>query len=62
MTGGNQIMHQLIVEDLVFAPDMTPRQGKVGLLDAPGLGGELNRDAVERAAELYRRGNGYHDA
>jgi muconate cycloisomerase len=62
LTGGNQIMHQLLVEDLVSAPDMTPRQGKVGLLDASGLGVELNRDAVERAAELYRRDERHHHA
>ncbi len=62
LTDGNQIMHQLIVEDLVSAPDMTPRHGTVGLLDKPGLGIELNRDAVEHAAELYRRDESYHHA
>ena len=56
LTEGNQMMHQLLVEDLVAAPDLTPVAGKVGLLDKPGLGIELDRDAVARAAELYRRG------
>jgi L-alanine-DL-glutamate epimerase-like enolase superfamily enzyme len=56
LTDGNQIMHQLLVEDLVGAPDLAPRQGKLGLLDAPGLGVELDRDAVARAAERYDRG------
>jgi len=56
LTEGNQIMHQLLVEDLVAAPDLTPVAGKIGLLDKPGLGIELDRDAVARAAELYRRG------
>jgi L-alanine-DL-glutamate epimerase-like enolase superfamily enzyme len=55
LTDGNQIMHQLIVEDLVSAPDLTPRRGTVGLLGKPGLGIVLNRDAVEHAADLYRR-------
>jgi L-alanine-DL-glutamate epimerase-like enolase superfamily enzyme len=56
LTDGNQIMHQLLVEDLVTAPDLTPRQGKIGLIDGPGLGVELDRDAVGRAAERYRKG------
>lgn len=57
LTEGNQIMRQLLVEDLVSAPDLTLTQGKLGRLDGPGLGIELDRDAVERAAELYRRGS-----
>ena len=56
LTDGNQIMHQLLIEDLVDSPDLTPKRGKLGLLDAPGLGVELDRDAVARAAERYRRG------
>ncbi len=56
LTEGNQIMHQLLVEDLVSTPDLTPRQGKLGLFDAPGLGVELDRDAVARAAERYEKG------
>lgn len=62
LTDGNQIMHQLLVEDLVCAPDMTPRAGAVCLPDAPGLGIALNRDAVARAAELYRQDEGYQHA
>ena len=50
LTEGNQIMHQLLVEDLVSAPDLTLTQGKLGRLDGPGVGIELDRDAVERAA------------
>jgi L-alanine-DL-glutamate epimerase-like enolase superfamily enzyme len=49
-------MHQLLVEDLVTSPDLTPREGKIGLIEAPGLGVELDRDAVERAAERYEKG------
>jgi len=55
LADGNQIMHQLIVEDIIAAPDMTPRQGKIGLLDKPGLGFELDRDAVARARERVGR-------
>jgi len=51
LTDGNQIMHQLIVEDLISAPDITPRQGKIGLPQRPGLGFVLDREAVERAGQ-----------
>ena len=54
LTDGNQIMHQLLLEDLVSSPDLTPRRGKLALIDAPGLGVELDRDAVARAAERYQ--------
>jgi L-alanine-DL-glutamate epimerase-like enolase superfamily enzyme len=56
LTEGNQFMHQLLAEDLVSAPDLMPVKGKLGLFERPGLGVELDRDAVHRAAELYRRG------
>jgi muconate cycloisomerase len=62
LTDGNQIMHQLLVEDVLRAPDITPHQGKIGPLDRPGLGFELDRDAVARAAERYRRDEHYHHA
>jgi L-alanine-DL-glutamate epimerase-like enolase superfamily enzyme len=55
LTEGNQIMHQLITEDLVASPDLTPVRGKVGLLEEPGLGVELDRDAVARAAARYQQ-------
>ncbi len=60
LTEGNQIMHQLLTEDLVTKPDLTPARGKLGLIDGPGLGVELDRDAVERAAERYRSEERYH--
>jgi L-alanine-DL-glutamate epimerase-like enolase superfamily enzyme len=60
LTAGNQIMHQLLVEDLIAAPDLTPVRGRVGLLEKPGLGIELDRDAVRRAAELYEKDERYH--
>jgi muconate cycloisomerase len=55
LADGNQIMHQLLVEDIVTAPDLTPKAGKIGLIEAPGLGVELDRDAVARAAERYEQ-------
>ena len=58
LTDGNQIMHQLLVEDLVSTPDLTPIRGKLGSMDAPGLGVGLDTDAVARAAERYERAAG----
>jgi muconate cycloisomerase len=49
LTDGNQIMHQLLIEDVIAAPDITPRMGKIGLIGRPGLGFELDTDALERA-------------
>jgi L-alanine-DL-glutamate epimerase-like enolase superfamily enzyme len=60
LTDGNQIMHQLLDEDLVLSPDLEPVAGKIGPFEAPGLGVDLDRDAVARAAELYRRDERYH--
>lgn len=54
LADGNQIMHQLLAEDLIAAPDLTPRDGRLGPLAGPGLGFTLDPDAVQRAAERYR--------
>ena len=62
LTDGNQIMHQLLAEDLVASPDLTPRAGKIGLPERPGLGVTLDCDAVGRAAELYRKDDAFHHA
>ena len=51
---GNQYMNHLLTEDLVAAPDLTLRDGKLGISTLPGLGFELDEDAVARAAERYR--------
>jgi len=53
LTSGNQIMHQLLEEDLVSAPCLTPVRGRIGTPEGPGFGVELDRDAVARAAERY---------
>jgi muconate cycloisomerase len=55
MDDGNQIMPQLLEEDLVARPDLTPKNGALPVSMLPGLGFELNRDAVARAAEAYKR-------
>ncbi len=62
LSDGNQIMHQLLVEDMVSEPDMTPVMGKFGPICKPGLGVTLDRDAVARAAERYQKDERYHHA
>lgn len=55
---GNQIMAQLLAEDIVAAPALTPRDARLPVLEGPGLGFELDNDAVGRAAERYRARRG----
>lgn len=52
---GNQIMWQLLREDIVESPGLTPVRGRLALEGRPGLGFALNADAVARAAELFVR-------
>ena len=52
---GNQIIWQLLEEDLVASPDLMPIAGALTVSNRPGLGFELDRDAVARAAEAYRK-------
>ena len=54
---GNQIMCQLLEEDIIETPDLTPVAGKISVMDKPGLGFILNEDAVGRAAESYKKKN-----
>jgi L-alanine-DL-glutamate epimerase-like enolase superfamily enzyme len=53
---GNQIMWQLLEDNIITAPDVTPARGRLSLPSAPGLGFDLDRDAVARAHERFRRG------
>ena len=55
---GNQIMAQLLAEDIVAAPLLIPRDARLPVLEGPGLGFELDSDAVSRAAERYRKRRG----
>jgi hypothetical protein len=52
---GNQIMWQLLAEDIVIRPSLVPKDGALPISGLPGLGFELNRDAVARAAEACRK-------
>ncbi len=57
LTIGNQAMHQLLVESLVRTD--VPSVGALQVPDAPGLGIELDLDAVARARERYERDGAY---
>ena len=54
LSDGNQIMHQLLEENLIASPDLTVSGGELPVIDSPGLGFELDCDAVDNAAERYR--------
>ncbi len=54
MDDGNQIMWQLLDEDIVSSPILTPRKGALPIGDKPGLGFELDEAAVARASAAYR--------
>jgi L-alanine-DL-glutamate epimerase-like enolase superfamily enzyme len=56
MDDGNQIMWQLLAEDIIEKPDLTPVNGDLPISDGPGLGFALRRDAVKRAAGAYKKG------
>jgi L-alanine-DL-glutamate epimerase-like enolase superfamily enzyme len=62
LADGNQIMHQLLAEDILETPDLTQIRGQLEAAVAlgPGLGFELNWDAVARAHELYETDESYH--
>jgi muconate cycloisomerase len=61
LSDGNQIMHQLLEEDIVTMPDLTPQHGKLGIFSQrPGLGFDLNWEAVEHCAERYQKDPHYH--
>ncbi len=53
MDDGNQIMWQLLAEDIVVKPSLVPKNGALPISDLPGLGFELNRDAVQSAAKAH---------
>ncbi|MFT7564441.1 MAG: L-alanine-DL-glutamate epimerase-like enolase superfamily enzyme [Bacteroidia bacterium] len=50
---GNQFMNHLLQWDIVKKPDLALRNGRLAVLPGPGLGLELDTDAVVRAAEAH---------
>ena len=53
---GNQYMNNFLAWDIVSRPDLTLQDGRLPVLDGPGLGFELNWDAVREAAEAWWKG------
>jgi L-alanine-DL-glutamate epimerase-like enolase superfamily enzyme len=51
---GNQIMWQLLQDTIITEPDVAPKRGQLSLPPKPGLGFELDRDAVARAHERFK--------
>jgi L-alanine-DL-glutamate epimerase-like enolase superfamily enzyme len=58
LTLGNQVMHHLLAEQVVTTP-LPLDGGRCVVPDAPGLGFELDHDAVERAHERHERRGAY---
>jgi L-alanine-DL-glutamate epimerase-like enolase superfamily enzyme len=52
---GNQFMNHLLEWDIVKAPSLTLRNGRLPVLGGPGFGIELDPDAVARAAGAHKR-------
>lgn len=49
----NQYMNHFLEWDILAAPDLTLSEGRLTLADLPGLGFQLDGDAVGRAAEIW---------
>jgi len=52
---GNQYMNHLLEEDIIAGPSLELNHGKLPILQGPGLGFELDWDAVGRAAEAHAK-------
>lgn len=55
---GNQIMWQLLKDNVIADPSLTPNKGVLSLEGRPGLGFELNLDIVAKAADAHRAYSG----
>jgi len=52
---GNQYMNHFLTEDIIESPSLVLKDGKLPVLMGPGLGFELDWDAVGRAAERHQK-------
>lgn len=52
---GNQYMNHFLAWDIIQSPDLTLDAGRLPVLTGPGLGFELDWDAVERAKALHAK-------
>lgn len=58
---GNQYMNHLLEWDIVIAPDLTLQNGRLPVLGGPGLGLELDPDAVAQAAKAHLKQESRND-
>ena len=52
---GNQYMNHFLEWDIVKSPELFLKNGRLPVLKGPGLGFELDWDAINQASELYHR-------
>jgi len=52
---GNQYMNHFLEWDIVKSPDLLLQNGKLPVLRGPGLGFELDWDAINQASDLYSK-------
>jgi L-alanine-DL-glutamate epimerase-like enolase superfamily enzyme len=52
---GNQYMNHFLEGDIVARPDLTLKRGRLPVIRGPGLGFDLDFDAVERAKEAHKK-------
>lgn len=57
---GNQYMNHFLAWDIIKAPDLALRNGRLPVLQGPGLGFDVDWEAVGRAAELHERESARH--
>jgi len=52
---GNQYMNHFLEWDIVISPDLSLQNGRLPVLKGPGLGFELDWDAISQASDLYHK-------
>ena len=52
---GNQYMNHFLEWDIVKSPDLSLQNGRLPVLKGPGLGFELDWDAISQASDLYNK-------
>jgi L-alanine-DL-glutamate epimerase-like enolase superfamily enzyme len=58
---GHQVMHQLLEQDIVAPGVLQFEKGHLAVPDRPGLGIELDEEAVARHAKRYEEQGPYHN-
>jgi L-alanine-DL-glutamate epimerase-like enolase superfamily enzyme len=58
---GNQYMNHFLAWDIVKSPDLMLRDGRLPVIAGPGLGFEIDWEAVGKAADLHMQRGKRHD-